>query len=110
MKGDLHPTIVKGCMTELAHPVGVLFRDSVESHTWPSVWKMEHQIMINKIPVPQDKDDLRNLGLSPYLSKCLELVLVMWLWPVISKSLSFEQLGGMHILCSKYIRYACTMF
>ena len=35
VKGDIHPTIIKECMTELAHPVGVLFRDAVETHTWP---------------------------------------------------------------------------
>ena len=90
VKGDLHPKIVKGCSVELAHPVGVLFRDAVHHHQWTTIWKMEHQLMINKIPVPKNKDDLRNLGLSPFFSKCLEWVLVQWLWPVVAKFVSFD--------------------
>ena len=56
---------------------------------------MEHQLVIPKVPVPKSKDDLRNLGLSPFFSKCLEWVLVGWLWPTISKFISNDQLGGM---------------
>ena len=85
---------MKECMPELAHPVAVIFREAVETHSWPHIWKMEHQIVIPKIPAPLSEDDLRNLGLSNYFSKCLEWVLVSWLWPTIEKFLSPDQLGG----------------
>ena len=92
--GDLHPAVMKECMSELAHPVGVLLRDVVSSHTWPFKWKLEHQIIIPKVLSPQTKDDLRNLGLSVFFSKCLESVLVDWLWPVVSQFISRDQYGG----------------
>ena len=94
VEGDIHPDIMRDCMTELAHPVGVILRDAVETHTWPLCWKMEHQLVIPKVPVPKTKNDLRNLGLSPFFSKCLEWVLVCWLWPVLSQFLTGDQYGG----------------
>ena len=40
------------------------------------------------------KDDMRNLGRSPYFSKGLEWILVEWLWPFLSRYVSRDQLGG----------------
>ena len=81
-------------MTELAHPIACIYREAVASHTWPESWSMEHQCLIPKVPVPQTKDEMRNLGKSPFLSKSLEWILVCWIWPVVSRYLSPDQLGG----------------
>ena len=58
------------------------------------MWKIEKQVIIPKIPNPQSKDDMRNLGLSPFFNKGLEQVLVDWLLPYVSPYLSCDQLGG----------------
>ena len=44
--------------------------------------------------LPNTKDDMRNLDLSPFLSKGLEQVLVEWLVPYVTPFLSHDQLGG----------------
>ena len=50
--------------------------------------------MIPKCPNPTTKDDMRNLGLSPFFNKGLEQVLVNWLLPYVNRFLSRDQLGG----------------
>ena len=50
--------------------------------------------MIPKVARPQTKDDMRNLGRSPFFSKGLEWILVEWLWPYLGKFVSRDQLGG----------------
>ena len=81
-------------LVELATPLGCVYRSAVASHEWPRIWKVEKQIVIQKCPNPQSKDDMRNLGLSPFFSKGLEQVLVNWLLPYVSRYLSRDQFGG----------------
>ena len=90
----MDPRIVKECLAELAYPVGCVYRSAVEQHQWPSKWKVEKQVMLKKVPVPYTKDDMRNLGLSPFFNKGLEKVLVDWLWPYVSRYITRDQLGG----------------
>ena len=94
VEGDLDRVVMKECMVELSHPVACIYREAVNTHCWPMKWKQEKQIMINKCPNPTTKDDMRNLGLSPFLSKGLEQVLVEWLLPYVTPFLSHDQLGG----------------
>ena len=94
VEGDLDKVVMKECMAELTHPVGVIYREAVSSHTWPAVWKQEKQIVIPKCPHPCTKDDMRNLGLSPFLNKGLEQILVEWLLPYVSRFISRDQYGG----------------
>ena len=72
MDGDLDPRVVKQCLVELAYPIACVYRDAVSSHQWPMRWKCEKQVMLKKCPNPQTKDDMRNLGLSPFFNKGLE--------------------------------------
>ena len=81
-------------MAELAHPVSCVYKEAVETHTWPGKWKIEKQILIKKCPRPETKDDMRNLGLSPFLNKGLESILVDWLWPYVGKYVTRDQAGG----------------
>ena len=54
---------------------------------------------------PQTLNDLRNLGLTRFLSKCLEWIVIQWIWPYIGPYVSIDQLGGTkgcsttHYLC-----------
>ena len=50
--------------------------------------------MIKKIPRPQGMDDMRNLGLSTFINKGLESIIVDWLWPYVSRFISRDQHGG----------------
>ena len=36
VEGDFHPTAVKNCLPELAHPLGAVFREAISTHTWPT--------------------------------------------------------------------------
>ena len=92
--GDMDPRVVKACMVELVHPVACVYREAVVTHEWPTLWKIEKQVMLKKCPNPQTKDDMRNLGLSPYFNKGLEQVLVSWLLQNVSRFLSRDQFGG----------------
>ena len=94
VEGDLDPRVVKSCMLELTKPMACIYRCAVDSHTWPDSWKLEKQVMINKCPHPATKDDMRNLGLSPFFNKGLEKVLYDWLFPYVDKYVSWDQFGG----------------
>ena len=50
---------------------------------------------INKVPVPQSEDELRNLGLTAFFSKRFEWFLIQWIWPYISPHIDHDQLGGL---------------
>ena len=91
---DLPATLLSEFLPELEEPIAFLFRESVRSHTWPVSWKMEKHVVIPKSFPPKDKKDVRNLGLTPYLSKCLEYILLMWIWPFIAPFISLSQVGG----------------
>ena len=94
VEADFHPTVVKGCMPELAHPVAVVFRDAMSTHTWPEKWHEEKKIVIPKVPTPETMDDMRDLGLSTFLNKNLEWFLLMWMWPTVRHFITSDQLGG----------------
>ena len=65
------------------------------THSWPKPFKKEYHLPINKVPQPQSEDDLRNLGLTPFLSKQLEWFLIQWIWPYIDHHIDLDQLGGL---------------
>ena len=94
VSGDLDPRVVRSCLVELTHPIAEVYRIAVSDHKWPDSWKVEKQIMIKKCPNPTTKDDMRNLGLSPYFNKGLEKILVDWLMPYVERFLSPDQMGG----------------
>ena len=82
--GDLPVQILTEFLPELTAPVAAIYREAIASHTWPEPFKKEYHLPINKVPIPQTEDDLRNLGLTPFLSKRLEWFLIQWIWPYIS--------------------------
>ena len=39
VEGDLDPRVVKECLVELVHPIGCVYREAVDKHQWPVIWK-----------------------------------------------------------------------
>ena len=95
MSGDLPIKVLTEFLPELTAPIAAIYREAISSHSWPSSWKKEYHLPIKKVPVPQSEDDLRNLGLTPCLSKRLEWFLIQWIWPYIEHHIDLDQLGGL---------------
>ena len=66
--GDIPIKILNEFLPELTAPVAAIYREAVASHTWPKSFKKEFHLPINKVPIPQSEDELRNLGLTPFFS------------------------------------------
>ena len=93
--GDIPIKILDEFLPELTSPVAAIYREAIETHSWPRSYKKEYHLPINKIPSPQSEDDLRNLGLTPFFSKRLEWFLIQWIWPYINHHIDLDQLGGL---------------
>ena len=93
--GDIPPKILEEFLPELTSPIAAIYREAISTHTWPSPYKKEFHLPIPKVPTPKSEDELRNLGLTPFLSKRLEWLLIQWIWPFISPHLDPDQLGGL---------------
>ena len=39
--GDLDPRIVRDCLVELVPPLAEVYREAVDCHEWPGLWKIE---------------------------------------------------------------------
>ena len=77
--GDIPAKILSEFLPEITAPVAAIYREAISSHTWPSPYKKEYHLPINKVPVPMSEEDLRNLGLTPFFSKRLEWFLIQWI-------------------------------
>ena len=93
--GDIPVRLLNEFLPELTAPIAAIYREAIQTHSWPGSYKKEHHIPINKVPNPQSEDDLRNLGLTPFFSKRLEWILIQWIWPYISPHIDLDQLGGL---------------
>ena len=95
MPGVIPVKILNEYLPELTAPIAAIFRECIATHTWPDSYKKEFHLPISKVPLPNSEDDLRNLGLTPFISKCLEWFLIKWIWPYIEPHLDHNQLGGL---------------
>ena len=93
--GDIPPKILVEFLPELTAPIAAIYREAIATHTWPDTYKKEYHLPIPKVPSPKSEDQLRNLGLTPFISKRLEWLLIQWIWPFISPHLDPDQLGGL---------------
>ena len=93
--GDVPVEILNEFLPELTTPITAIYREAISTHTWPKSWKKEFHLPINKVPIPQSEDELRNLGLTAFFSKRLEWFLIKWIWPYISPHIDPDQLGGL---------------
>ena len=93
--GDIPIKVLNEFLPELTAPIAAIYREAISTHSWPQSFKKEFHLPINKVPLPQSEDELRNLGLTPFLSKRLEWFLIKWIWPYIAHHIDIDQLGGL---------------
>ena len=86
--GDIPSSILRQFLPELATPVTAILRKSVETHTWPDIYKQEYYLPLKKIPSPETEDDLRGIGLTSFISKQLERLVLNWIWPYLTLTLT----------------------
>ena len=73
----------------------MIFNKVFSSHEWPCIFKKEFGVPIEKTPHPESEDDLRSIGLTPFLSKRMEKLLINWIWKYIYPHINTDQLGGL---------------
>ena len=91
--GDLPKKLVQTCKSLLAYPASVIFNQITKTSIYPSIWKIEHQIALPKVPGPETLDDLRNIAKTHFLSKVYESYVGGWLIPIIKPYLDPYQCG-----------------
>jgi hypothetical protein len=70
--GDIPARILEEFLPELAFAVTAILKDKVATHTWPEDLKKKYHIPIKKIPSPQLEVEIRGIGLTGWVSKQLE--------------------------------------
>ena len=90
---DLPKKIVQNCSDIIAVPAQLIFNNITRTSTYPSKWKIEHQVAIPKTYPPEDEDDLRNIAKTPFLSKVYESFVANWLLKYIKPFLDPNQCG-----------------
>ena len=93
--GDIPKEILEEFLPEFCTPITAIINKTFSSHQWPSSFKKEYGVPINKVPVPESEDDLRSIGLTPFLSKRIENLLIKWIWKYLSPHIGSDQLGGL---------------
>ena len=73
--GDFPPKIWKLYSVELSEPVSFLANRILETGKCPDQWKTEFVTVIPKVSNPTERDELRNLSLTLFVSKVVENIL-----------------------------------
>ena len=79
--GDIPAQILKEFLQEFSTPITAILKHAVNTHTWPDVYKKEYHLPLKKVPSPNDEDDIRGIGLTSFVSKQLERLILNWIWP-----------------------------
>ena len=93
--GDIPAKIMKEFLPEFATPITAILKEAVLTHTWPAIYKKEYHIPRKKIPNPTTEDDIRGIGLTSWISKQLERLVLNWIWPFVYPHIDNDQMGGM---------------
>ena len=94
MPGDVPADILDEFLPELCRPITAIINMTFSSHQWPNSFK-KFGIPINKIPILEFEDDVRSIGLTPFISKRMEKLLIKWIWKYIFPHIGLDQLGGL---------------
>ena len=106
VSGDLPRKVLIEFLPELATPITHLWNKILVTCQYPDAWKQETTVVIPKTSPPSSKDDLSNIGLTPFLSKAFEKVLVKWLWDYVKSNWDSGQFGSRPgSSCTHYIIY-----
>ena len=74
--GDIPANIIKEFLPEFAKRNASILREAVLTHTWPAIYKKEYHIPLKKITNPTSEDDIRRIGLTSWISKQLEQLIL----------------------------------
>ena len=77
--GDIPAVILEKFLPEFAAPITAFLKESVDTHTWPSIYKKEYHLPLRKIPSPETEDDVCGIGLTALISNQLERVVLDWI-------------------------------
>jgi hypothetical protein len=96
VEGDLPIKLTKQFSKELAVPAAKIFNKIVETGEWPTRWKLEKGIPLNKVKPkqPVSESELRIISLTPFLSKAFERIVFDWLIHFIGNKMDWSQYGG----------------
>ena len=78
----------------------------MQTGKWPTRWKEERGIPLNKVKPnqPKDEGELRIIFLTPFLSKTFERIVLDWLLEYVNKHIDWSQFGGRKCSsCNHYI-------
>ena len=93
--GDLPKKILQQFPVELAAPVAKIFRRVLETNRWPREWSLELVLALKKTTVPETESETRLISLTAFWSKCLEGIVIDWLFEAIGDKIDFSQYGGL---------------
>ena len=93
--GDLPRTLVKEFAPELATPLTKVYNSIITSGLWPSSWKVEFGIPLQKVENPKNEDELRIISLTAFFSKVFEKFVMEWLLEHIGPYIDLGQYGGL---------------
>ena len=91
--GDLPIKIIKEFSVELTPPITIIYNKISKSKSYPEQWKIEHQIPIPKVKIPESENELRNISKTQFLSKVYESFVGQWLLKYIEPFLDPGQCG-----------------
>ena len=92
--GNLPRRIVQKFAPQLAKPFAMIYNNIVQSGEWPSVWKIEHGLPLQKCNNPVNEDDIRVISLTNFFSKVFEKFVMEWLLFYIGDKIDLSQYGG----------------
>jgi hypothetical protein len=91
---EIPQRLIRENLAKLAPELAVFFTRIFLSDQYPKPWKTETTIPIPKKPNPSELSDLRNISLTPFISKVCERIMLDCLTPYLEKSLSVMQFGS----------------
>ena len=93
--GDLPKSMVQEFYPELASPLASIYQSIVKKCQWPSLWKTEYGIPLQKVKNPKSEDDLRIISLTSFFNKVFEQFVMDWLMKFIGEKIDWCQFGGL---------------
>ena len=93
--GDLPKKLVTEFSPELATPMTKIYQNIIATQQWPSMWRSEYGIPLQKVPNPENEDQLRVISLTAFFSKVFEQFVIEWLVFHIGDKIDWRQYGGL---------------
>ena len=66
----------------------------VDTKQWPAMWRREYGVPLQKVPNPEDENQLRIISLTAKFSKIFENMVIKWLYKYIGHILDPQHFGG----------------